>query len=268
MKKVIFITSLISLAIVLHSCKMQNNVKSETTSIDNSSNNTTAKSNLTGTYSGVIPCADCDGISVQLSLAADNTYNLTQQYLKDNKNADKQSFEGTFSVVGNTVTLNGLDSNAYPTRFKLSENSLTQLDLEGNVITGALAQNYVLAKTNQELINKYWKLVEIHGNPVVMKSETTKAPHIIFKEEDNRVSGHLGCNSFAGTFQLKQGNRIVFSNLVSTKRMCLDGESMEIEKQMSEVLNTADSYSISGNTLILNRARMSPLAKFEAVYMQ
>jgi len=268
MKKIIFITSLISLAIGLHSCKMQNNVKPETTNIAGNSNSTTAKSNLAGTYSGLIPCADCDGINVQLSLSTDNTYKLSYQYLKNDKNTDNLNFEGTFNVAKNTLTLNGLDNKIYPTYFNISENSLTQLDLEGNVITGALAQNYVLVKTNKELVNKYWKLVEIYGKPVVMKDKNVKEPNITFREEDNRVSGHLGCNSFTGTFQLKQGNRIVFSNIVSTLRMCLGGESMEIEKQMGEVLRTADSYSISGNTLILNRARMSPLAKFEVVYMQ
>jgi hypothetical protein len=40
---------------------------------------------------------------------------------------------------------------------------------------------------------------------------------------------------------------------------------MEIETDMNKALNMTDSYSVKEDTLILNRARMAPLARFEAV---
>ncbi len=36
------------------------------------------------------------------------------------------------------------------------------------------------------------------------------------------------------------------------------------EKQFMEVLNTADNFSLNGNTMTLNKARMAPLAVFKA----
>jgi heat shock protein HslJ len=42
---------------------------------------------------------------------------------------------------------------------------------------------------------------------------------------------------------------------------CVD---MEMEKQFLNVLSTADSYYLTGDTLQLIRAKMAPLAKFKA----
>ena len=267
MRKIIIIaSSVMLLTVAMNSCKTSNNVKGKKSSISMSDN---SKNSLDweGTYSGIVPCADCQGIKIQLSLYANKTYRLTTQYM--NEKMPKDTTTGTFqwSANGSIITLNGLNKKDFPVHYKIGENSLTQLDLNGNVITGDLAQNYVLEKTNKALVNKYWKLVEIMGKPVVLENKDTKEPHMIFKEEDNMVSGYLGCNTFWGTFQLKHGNRISFSNLVSTMRMLL-GASMEIEDKFSEVLKTADSYYITDNVLTLTRARMAPLAKFEAVYMQ
>ncbi|MDR0798285.1 MAG: META domain-containing protein [Dysgonamonadaceae bacterium] len=116
------------------------------------------------------------------------------------------------------------------------------------------------------LVNKHWKLVELFGEPVKYEGENAKEAYITLKEGSNEVSGNLGCNTFHGSYQLGAPGRISFSQMASTKMMCIN--NMTIEDQMSKALNTADSYTISGNKLILNRARMAPLAVFEAVYMK
>ena len=35
-----------------------------------------------------------------------------------------------------------------------------------------------------------------------------------------------------------------------------------------QALNTADSYTITGDVLVLNKAKMAPLARFKSVYMK
>jgi heat shock protein HslJ len=42
-------------------------------------------------------------------------------------------------------------------------------------------------------------------------------------------------------------------------------EGMETEQAFNEVLGMVDNYSLNGEQLTLNRARMAPLARFEAV---
>jgi heat shock protein HslJ len=78
------------------------------------------------------------------------------------------------------------------------------------------------------------------------------------------VNGNLGCNSFSGAYSVPQATRISFSKMVNTQKMCMD---MNIETKLLKVLQTADNYNLNGNQLVLNRARMAPLARFEVVYM-
>ena len=133
--------------------------------------------------------------------------------------------------------------------------------------TKTSSQAYVDDRNNNEIVNKYWKLIEIQGKPVVFENKDIGELHMIFKEEDNIVSGFLGCNNFLGHFQLLDGNRILFSKMTVMSKMCF-GESMEIEDKFIEVLQMVDNYNINDNILTLNRARMAPLAKFEVVYME
>jgi heat shock protein HslJ len=87
--------------------------------------------------------------------------------------------------------------------------------------------------------------------------------HIILKKQDNRIQGFTGCNNLMGSYELREGNLISFKGLASTKMACPD---MSIENQLNEVLGRVDNYSILGDNLSLNKARMAPLARFEAVY--
>jgi len=117
--------------------------------------------------------------------------------------------------------------------------------------------------TTSELTEKYWKLIELFGNPIVAENNANEA-HIIFKAEGDQFNGSTGCNRFSGTYQIEKPDRITFSQAVSTRMMCLN---MDTENRFLEVINTANSYVVRNDTLSLNRARMAPLARFVAVYL-
>jgi heat shock protein HslJ len=207
-----------------------------------------------GTYTGIIPCADCPGIQLQITLNQDYTYKVVEEYL-DREDAVYKS-TGTFQwdSEGNYIKLN--DRNDAPSRFKAGENTLTQLDMDGNVISGELAEYYILVKINEELVDKHWTLVELLGNPVDPQEEVFITFH-----RDNRISGNSGCNTFSGSYQLNADyRRLALSHLVATQKMC---PNMDIEDQVNKALSSVDSYVVNNDTLILNRARMAPLAKFE-----
>ncbi|MCL2417560.1 MAG: META domain-containing protein [Bacteroidales bacterium] len=105
----------------------------------------------------------------------------------------------------------------------------------------------------------HWTLVELNGNPV----EASSGVFIFMNSSDGRVHGNLSCNSFSGSFTLQEGNRISFSQLVNTQMLCIAG--MEIEAEMSRILQLADNYNLTETQFVLNRARMAPLARFEVV---
>jgi len=95
-----------------------------------------------GCYSGTIPAANGQGINVKLTLNADNTYSLIYDYI-DKINTFKE--EGTFYryKASNFIVL--LDSK-YPKYYKISDGHLLQLDMEGHIITGDHADQYVFEK--------------------------------------------------------------------------------------------------------------------------
>lgn len=106
-----------------------------------------------------------------------------------------------------------------------------------------------------------WKLVELRGKPV-SQTQMGKDVYLQLDQKDHRISGFSGCNGFGGTYALKEGNRIELSQMMGTLMACPD---LETETAFLEVLRTVDNYNHNGKTLQLNKARMAPLAKFEAV---
>jgi heat shock protein HslJ len=215
-----------------------------------------------GTYFAMMPCADCEGIETTLTLNKDLTYAMTRNYL-GKAGAKPDVSKGTFkwNAAGSRITL----SNQSPSDIQVGENQLFHLDMSGNRITGDLADKYTYKKLDMGITEKYWKLTEIMGKPVVKTDGMPKEPHMILHAADFRVSANGGCNGMGGGFTLMPMNRIRFSQMISTMMACPD---MEVEKQLAEVLGTADSYILQGDKLQLVKGRMAPLAKFEAVVMK
>ncbi|NCT18719.1 MAG: hypothetical protein AUK33_10790 [Flavobacteriaceae bacterium CG2_30_34_30] len=96
-----------------------------------------------GTYSGILPCADCEGIETQLKLESD-VYVLKTKYVGKDDAYLEQTGNITWSDDGAMVILGGIENG--PFMYKVEENRLIQLDLNGKKITGDLANNYVLNK--------------------------------------------------------------------------------------------------------------------------
>ncbi|WP_292010271.1 copper resistance protein NlpE [Chryseobacterium sp.] len=95
-----------------------------------------------GTYEATVPCADCPGIKTSLTLNKDNTFSLTEEYIdRKTKDTDNGTFE--WDSTGNIITLNGKTSKY---KYKVGENKLIQLDLEGKDIEGPNKDLYVFKK--------------------------------------------------------------------------------------------------------------------------
>ena len=98
-----------------------------------------------GTYKGIVPCADCEGIETTVTIGKDSSYSIITKYLgkKDSTATEKK---GTFlwDAYGSSILLDGI-TNA-PDKYKVGENVLIQLDMNGNDIKGDLALKYRLQK--------------------------------------------------------------------------------------------------------------------------
>lgn len=108
------------------------------------------------------------------------------------------------------------------------------------------AQNTTLTTDNDVIQETYWMLVSLEGEELQGPIDT-KTAYIRFREGKDDVNGYSGCNKFFGKYQL-DGDNIQISDLGSTKMMC---PAIEQENRLLEILERADSYSISDYLLTL-----------------
>ena len=226
-----------------------------------------------GTYSGLLPCADCEGIQTVINLTKDLTYHIRTKYMGRKDAPIENSGLFSWTKEGSKIELLGYKAGTMPVFYLVGENKLIQLDMQGNRITGKLADNYILKKDKsptvaQEtakkkeaaLVGTKWLLVELHGQVVIKNKESKEAPYLQLSM-DGRVAAYAGCNRILGGYELKDGFRIHFKGMASTMMACMD---MKTEQVLNEVFKVADNYSLKGKKMTLNKGRMAPLAVFEA----
>ena len=97
-----------------------------------------------GEYEGVFPCADCEGIKVELDLNPDKTYELNEEYLGKAGNNETET-KGSFSFDPQDPSIITLDNKAENRKFFVGENFLEARDIQtGEKINSNL--NYRLIK--------------------------------------------------------------------------------------------------------------------------
>lgn len=97
-----------------------------------------------GEYEGVFPCADCEGIKVELALNPDKTYELNEEYLGKAGNNETET-KGSFSFDPQDPSIITLDNKAENRKFFVSENFVEAREMKsGKKIDSNL--NYKLVK--------------------------------------------------------------------------------------------------------------------------
>jgi uncharacterized lipoprotein NlpE involved in copper resistance len=143
MKNLHFLILIILLLTGINSCA-SNQASGTANNAKSSSNTVNAKDSINweGKYTGRIPAASSPGINVQLTLRADNTFSIVYDYI------DRHGFvtgmgSFTWNEAGDVINLKHKD---FPPYYRVGRDYLLQLDLEGKVITGDLAEFYILRK--------------------------------------------------------------------------------------------------------------------------
>lgn len=235
---------------------------SETSSEFADEHNAQTSLDWVGTYSAILPCADCEGIETELTISNDENYSLTTNYLGVDTPVT-ETIEGKFVWLedGNTIKLEGIEEGTHSPYFRIEENRVRYLDLEGNVVTSELENHYILTKEGNTLVeDKKWQLIELNGKEV--KDSDSENYFIIFNSKDRRAQAKANCNVLLYSYKIKNELQIKLEQGMTTLMACPEGN---IEDEYREVLNTVDNLSTDGETLTLNKARMAPLAKFKIV---
>lgn len=100
-----------------------------------------------GTYVGILPCADCEGIETRLTLSADLTYRISTRYL--GRRLEPYVAAGRFSWDEEGRTIRLAYYRGGPGRYLVGENQVFHLDEDGQRIGGELAERYRLVKEEE-----------------------------------------------------------------------------------------------------------------------
>ena len=120
------------------------NVAGYTASEDDNLNLTS----IAGTYEGTFPAADGPGIKTVLTIKADSTYQLEQDYIDQKDGHDEAS--GVFKVLDGNVLMLVRPSSGEHVFYKVKDdNNIIMTDSVGNEPKGEAAKFYVLKKKNK-----------------------------------------------------------------------------------------------------------------------
>jgi copper homeostasis protein (lipoprotein) len=121
------------------------------------------------------------------------------------------------------------------------------------------------ARADASLVNTYWHLVRMAGQPVRV-IENRREPNITLRSGDGQqvFSATMGCNQLGGPFELK-GDALTFGAGISTLTACPPPLG-EMEQDLLQVLSKTRRWKVIGGTLELADGQGQPLALLEAVY--
>lgn len=249
-----------------------------------------------GTYIGILPCADCHGLETELTINENSTFSIKTKYQGKGDKIYMQKGHFAWNKKGNTIILTDVKNGA--NQYFVGENTLTQLDIYGNKITGSLADEYILSKKSKNnssaietvgqkitdtvdlnsrmasttviqkvnpavgkftLAKTKWKLISLNGTKIIQKG--TKDYFLKLDSSDPRFSAFAGCNNISGNYVMPSSDTIDFSDVIMTRMACDD---MTIEDQFGAMLVQVLKYKVDANILTFFGEKKKVLAKFEA----
>ena len=173
---------------------------------------------------------------------------------------------------------------------------MTQLDLEGQKISGSLANDYILSKqpTDTALetsidnnatvdlnnriqtttvikkvnpaVGKYalaetkWKLVSLYNTKVLAQGK--KEYFLKINSKDARFTAFAGCNNITGNYIMPSSNTIDFSDVIMTRMACAD---MTLEDKFGAMLVQVKRYKINNELLTFYGDGKKVVAQFQAL---
>ena len=201
-----------------------------------------------GRYTGILPCADCEGIEVSLAIQEDGAYYRTLVYQGKDMEPIQERGKFQWNTSGSFIRLQL--PNSLVQWYEVGDGLLFHLDQKGARIRGDLSERYILYKehADPEFEGVQWILYEINSKPVA-DFGTVRKPNLMLDGVRKRISGNDGCNSFSGRYEIQKDGSIGIGPLASTEMFC---EGDRFSEPFYKVLNQIDRYHIKMGVLTLS----------------
>lgn len=214
---------------------------------------------LPAQYVGTLPCADCDGIALWLTLGPRASYVLQQRAIGVEQDSDYIEV-GRWDIDDQKrLALTPADSDELgASLWAIDDGRLVALDEDGRHIEPAA--EYTLTRrahpVSRGLTETDWFVVNAPD------AHQGGRAYIRF-DPDNRLVGSTGCNRLSGEYEHEDAGLSV-SGLATTRRACPSFE--DTEQSMLEALRQTERARVLANYLLLfgPAGDRSPLAVFQA----
>ena len=188
-----------------------------------------------GVYEGVLPCADCSGIKIRLTLNRDGTFERVMQYMGRQVAAQTVRGRFTWQPSGNAITL---DENGGGDQYSVGEGRLSQLSKGGGapVVLTLVAQTTSADELVRTFERNLWTLESATDNqnrPIAMLPP--KDQPVVLNFSGNRLSIQGPCNRFMGGYQINASRQLVVRAAGSTMMAC-DPALMSADSILSGIL--------------------------------
>ena len=95
------------------------------------------------------------------------------------------------------------------------------------------------------VMTEKWFLTELNNAPY-------QGPRITLEiSTGNRVIGFSGCNRYFSSVDMFSGDRVKFGSVGSTRKLCADHNSNQLEQRYLGALRSVTHYNKSNNRLVL-----------------
>lgn len=108
---------------------------------------------------------------------------------------------------------------------------------------------------NMENLRGKWNLIELEGETI-----RTDRPLYLDLSEDDKVAGFVGCNRVMGSYETRDGKKIKFDNLATTRMTC---PQIELEGKVVKMFASINFYEVKDEMLLLSGEEGKPLAIFQ-----
>jgi heat shock protein HslJ len=156
----------------------------------------------------------------------------------------EQSIRQVIFLVGDSMVSEGYGAQQL-TDGKMVFKNLKEINFgAGMPLKKVSCDNAVTQGGSELLFASRWNLAELKGTAV----KSGNAHLLFYPGKLSTVSGNAGCNNLKGSFELREGGKIKFSPMATTRKAC--GENTR-EAEFLEVLGNADGWMILNNQLLL-----------------
>jgi copper homeostasis protein (lipoprotein) len=201
-------------------------------------------------YSGILPCADCEGLQTNLMLKKNNEYEISYTYL--GKSSTLQTKLGKFSEANNGIIhLLGLRDTLFTFRKTQEGVKLQFVDEQG--LWKDIARYNLLKRvghSNAGTANELqgiWELQKLDNKELKSFLFEGEIPFLQFHFNNLMLEGNTGCNDLSGNFS-QQNNELKFSKNMSTTRMFCENSA---EKLFLDLLRCVVRFERKENSLLL-----------------